>query len=145
MGITLNISLAYDPQTQGQTERIILLNRIPEDMLRQFINRHHDDWDSTWHLCANVPRAAHCSLMNIMCCVPQVTIRLSVKGGCCTTADKAVRSKMLLAGACTVISSECACSIQISSPVTAAELLLESDSLCAMGSCSCLIHYVASK
>ena len=42
LGITLNMSSAYHPQTDGQTER---MNRILEDMLRHFVNRHHDDWD----------------------------------------------------------------------------------------------------
>ena len=42
LGITLNLSSAYHPQTDGQTER---MNRVLEDMLRHFVNRHHDDWD----------------------------------------------------------------------------------------------------
>ena len=36
------MSSAYHPQTDGQTER---MNRVHEDMLRHFVNRHHDDWD----------------------------------------------------------------------------------------------------
>ena len=42
LGITLSMSSAYHPQTDGQTER---MNRVLEDMLRHFVNRHHDDWD----------------------------------------------------------------------------------------------------
>ena len=42
LGIQLTMSTAYHPQSDGQTER---MNRVLEDMLRHFINRHHNDWD----------------------------------------------------------------------------------------------------
>ena len=42
LGVQLNLSSAYHPQSDGQTER---MNRVLEDMLRHFVNRHHDDWD----------------------------------------------------------------------------------------------------
>ena len=42
LGTRLNMSSAYHPQSDGQTER---MNRVLEDMLRHFVNSHHDDWD----------------------------------------------------------------------------------------------------
>ena len=42
LGVQLNMSTAYHPQSDGQTER---MNRVLEDMLRHFVNRHHNDWD----------------------------------------------------------------------------------------------------
>ena len=42
LGVRLNLSTAYHPQSDGQSER---MNRVLEDMLRHFVNRHHDDWD----------------------------------------------------------------------------------------------------
>jgi len=39
---TLNMSTAYHPQTDGQTER---QNRTLEQQLRNYVNIHHSDWD----------------------------------------------------------------------------------------------------
>ena len=36
------MSTAFHPQTDGQTERV---NRTLEDMLRQYVNPFHTDWD----------------------------------------------------------------------------------------------------
>jgi hypothetical protein len=42
MGTTLNISTAYHPQTDGQTERT---NRQLEQVLRHYINPQHSNWE----------------------------------------------------------------------------------------------------
>ena len=42
LGITLSMSTAHHPQTDGQSER---MNRVLEDMLRHFINHSHSDWE----------------------------------------------------------------------------------------------------
>ena len=36
------MSTANHPQTDGQTER---MNCVLQDMLRHYVNKHHDDWD----------------------------------------------------------------------------------------------------
>jgi transposase InsO family protein len=46
-GTHLAMSSAYHPQTDGQTERA---NRTLQEMLRAFVNRHQNDWDT--HLTA---------------------------------------------------------------------------------------------
>ena len=40
--VKLRMSTANHPQTDGQTER---MNRVLQDMLRHYVNKHHDDWD----------------------------------------------------------------------------------------------------
>lgn len=42
LGTTLQMSTAYHPQTDGQTERA---NRTLEEMLRAYVNYRQDDWD----------------------------------------------------------------------------------------------------
>jgi hypothetical protein len=42
LGTTLNMSSAFHPETDGQTERA---NRTLEDMLRSYVNIYQDDWD----------------------------------------------------------------------------------------------------
>jgi len=42
LGTTLNLSTSYHPQSDGQTER---MNRTLEQVLRHFVNIHHNDWD----------------------------------------------------------------------------------------------------
>src|SRR4051794_22627795 len=59
MGTRLAMSMAFHPQTDGQTERT---NRTLEDMLRAFINYKQDDWDRllpiTEFACNNAPNTS---------------------------------------------------------------------------------------
>jgi transposase InsO family protein len=43
MGVQQNMSTAFHPQSDGQTERV---NRVLEDMLRHFVGPLQDDWDT---------------------------------------------------------------------------------------------------
>lgn len=48
LGTTLNMSTAYHPQSDGQTERA---NRTLEDMIRAYVNYHQNDWDEKLVTC----------------------------------------------------------------------------------------------
>jgi transposase InsO family protein len=43
LGISLLLSTAYHPQTDGQTERA---NRVIKEILASYVNAHQNDWDS---------------------------------------------------------------------------------------------------
>jgi len=43
LGTSLNMSTAYHPQSDGQTERT---NRTLEQILRHYVNYHHSDWET---------------------------------------------------------------------------------------------------
>ena len=45
------MSTAYHPQTDGQTERA---NRTLDEMLRAYVNYHQDDWDEASDCCCRV-------------------------------------------------------------------------------------------
>ena len=47
-GTEVRMSTAFHPQTDGQTER---MNRLLEDMLRNYVSPKHDDWDSWLPAC----------------------------------------------------------------------------------------------
>ena len=46
LGIKLNFSTAYHPQSDGQTERV---NQVLEQYLRMFVNYQQDDWSQLLH------------------------------------------------------------------------------------------------
>ena len=48
LGIRQKMSTAYHPQTDGQTER---LNRVIEDMLRNYVGSDQKDWDKYLSQC----------------------------------------------------------------------------------------------
>ena len=48
LGIKQRMSSAYHPQTDGQTERV---NRVLEDMLRNYVGPDQDDWDQYLSTC----------------------------------------------------------------------------------------------
>ena len=47
LGTKLNFSTSYDPQTDGQTERV---NQVLEDMLRMYAMDKPSKWDVYLHL-----------------------------------------------------------------------------------------------
>ena len=48
IGTRVNLSTAFHPQSDGQTERV---NRVVEEFLRHFINPKQDNWDCLLPLC----------------------------------------------------------------------------------------------
>ena len=48
IGTRVNVSTAFHPETDGQTERV---NRVVEEFLRHFINPRQDNWDCLLPLC----------------------------------------------------------------------------------------------
>ena len=48
IGTRVNLSTAFHPETDGQTERV---NRVIEEFLRHFINPRQDNWDTLLLLC----------------------------------------------------------------------------------------------
>ena len=49
LGIQVNPSTSYHPQTDGQTKQV---NQEVEQYLQVFVNYHQDDWASDWLLLA---------------------------------------------------------------------------------------------
>eukprot|EP00253_Pinus_taeda_P036010 PITA_36010 len=47
LGTQLNFSIAYHPQTDGQTERV---NQVVEDMLREYVMQQPTKWEDYLHL-----------------------------------------------------------------------------------------------
>lgn len=47
LGTQLNFSMAYHPQTDGQTERV---NQVVEDMLREYVMQQPTKWEDYLHL-----------------------------------------------------------------------------------------------
>ena len=47
LGTSLNMSTAYHPQTDGQTERV---NQVIEDILRMYVMDHASKWEYYLHL-----------------------------------------------------------------------------------------------
>jgi hypothetical protein len=56
LGVKQNMSTAFHPQSDGQTERA---NRVIEEMLRHYVNPHQDDWDTKLAACEFAINSAH--------------------------------------------------------------------------------------